>query len=157
MAAFQFRLKSLQSYREHKRNACRTLLAQCLAYEEDLQRQHEHLTNQRTAALAEFQELQSQQRLDITQAAARRFYASRLAGELRQLEVQRQKAAAQVQLCRQALIEADQSVKVLEQLSEKQAAEFHFVADQRESREREAIWQAGALVRTAATPRPPNE
>jgi flagellar export protein FliJ len=46
-------------------------------------------------------------------------------------------------LCRQALVKADQGVKVLEKLSERQLVEYLQAEDRKEARTLEEAWSAG--------------
>ncbi|MCH7689245.1 MAG: hypothetical protein IH899_21650 [Planctomycetes bacterium] len=53
--------------------------------------------------------------------------------------------AQQLVLCRQALSKADQDVKVLEKLEEKQREEFRYDEERREAHELEEVWISGHL------------
>jgi flagellar biosynthesis chaperone FliJ len=71
-----------------------------------------------------------------------------LSAEIQGLALRRREVAEQVSLCRKALVKADQGVKVLEQLRERQLREFERAEEHREAREREEIWQAGRMRET---------
>lgn len=145
MPKFRFRLESLQQFRENRRDLCRQALAQALAREAELAEQQAEAEREREATLAELRALNESDRLSIDRAAARRYHAGQLAYRIRQLELQRQQAAEVVAQCRQVLVQADQGVKVLEKLSEKQQAEFEAELERHAAREREDNWQAARL------------
>lgn len=145
MSKFRFRLESLQKFRENQRDLCRQALAQALAAEATLAEQHADVEREREATLAELRAFNDEDKLSIDRAAARRYHAGQLAYRLRQLDLQRQQAALVVTQCRQLLVQADQGVKVLEKLSEKQQAEFEAEVERRAAREREDNWQAARL------------
>lgn len=145
MSKFRFRLESLQKFRENQRDLCRQALAQALAAEATLAEQHADVEREREATLAELRAFNDEDKLSIDRAAARRYHAGQLAYRLRQLDLQRQQAALVVTQCRQLLVQADQGVKVLEKLSEKQQAEFEAEVERHAAREREDNWQAARL------------
>jgi flagellar biosynthesis chaperone FliJ len=145
VSKFRFRLESLQKFRENQRDLCRQALAQALAAEAALAEQHADVEREREATLAELRAFNDEDKLSIDRAAARRYHAGQLAYRLRQLELQRQQAALVVTQCRQLLVQADQGVKVLEKLSEKQQAEFEAEVERHAAREREDNWQAARL------------
>ncbi|MDX1969302.1 MAG: hypothetical protein SFV23_19145 [Planctomycetaceae bacterium] len=145
MAKFHFKLLPLQRYREQYRDVCRQGLARVLAEDAELLQRREELTAAREGVMAELLQLQNENRLNVDQTVARRFHAAQLTTQIRQLDMQREEVAVRMHVCRQALAKADQEVKVLEQLAEKQELEFRKVLEARESREREEVWQAGQL------------
>lgn len=148
MPKFRFRLESLQKFRENQRDLCRQALAQALAREVQLVEQRAEVERERDATLAELRALNEGDRLSIDRAAARRYHAGQLTYRIREVELKRQQAAAVVAQCRQALMQADQGVKVLEKLSEKQQAEFEAELERHAAREREDNWQAARLRET---------
>ncbi|HET6423832.1 MAG TPA: hypothetical protein VFG20_09130 [Planctomycetaceae bacterium] len=149
MPRFQFRLQSLLTYRESRRDLVRQYLAQMLAKDHELETERQAILDQRTALLIEMQALQQAQQLNVDHAASRRFHAGQLSLEAELIAQQRQRLGEQIAQCRQALTKADQNVKVLEQLSEKQLAEFLVQDEQRQAKQREDAWQAGKLAQAA--------
>ena len=145
MAQFRFRLQALQQYREHQRDLCRQLLAEALHEESELLRRRDLLTREREQILTEMGALELERRVNVDQAAARRYHAAQLQADVRQIDADRQRLAQRIQLCRQALSKADQGVKVLEKLAEKQKLEFLQGVEKAESREREEGWQSGRI------------
>ena len=69
-------------------------------------------------------------------------YAGQLSGDIGHIEAERNSLRRQIELCRQALLRADQAVKSLEKLAERQRTEFVFTQHAVESRELEQTWQA---------------
>jgi flagellar protein FliJ len=143
MARYQFRLASLLKYRESLRDQCRQVLAQWLRRDADLTTEQQRLEDERELQLSEMRAEQTDGTLQVDRLASRRYRAGQISGELAGLAQQRDELARQISLCRQALVKADQGVKVLEQLSDKQLAEFLAADEKRQARDREEIWQAG--------------
>jgi flagellar export protein FliJ len=143
---FSFRLQSLLNYREHRRDLCRQRLAAVLAEDAELVRQRDAVLAARGEMLDQLQALQQQPRLEVDPMAARRYHAGQLAADAVRLQQSRVQLAARIAQCRQELIQADQAVKVLEQLADKQRQQAADDQERRESREREEIWQAGQLT-----------
>ncbi len=143
MLRFQFRLAALQKYRESLRDQCRQVLAQWLQRDAAAIAEQQRLERER---LDQLEEMRTQQTgaalLSIDKLASRRYRAGQITAELAAVARQREELAAQISLCRQALVKADQGVKVLEQLSEKQFAEFEQAQEKVQAREREEVWQA---------------
>jgi len=140
-----FRFQALLQYREHLRDLCRQRLAELLAVDAELAHRKDTAVAARNELLNELRALLTQPRLEVDQAATRRYHAGQLAAEAQRLQHQRDQLAGRIAECRQALVKADQGVKVLEQLADKQRQAAEWEQDRRESREREEIWQAGRL------------
>lgn len=147
MPAFRFRLQSLLQYRESRRDLCRQFLAQLLEQDAELVRRRDAFLAERAAVLEQMADLQSQSPISVDQVASRRYRAGQLAMDARRVELEREQLGQQIALCRQALVKADQGVKVLEQLAEKQQEEFLAHLERQEARAREEAWQAGRLIR----------
>lgn len=149
MTQFRFRLSPLQKYREHRRDLCRQALAQALAADAQLVLDREQIMASREKVLQEIARLQQGQRMNVEQAAARRYHAGQLQMQARQIDADRELLAQRIQLCRLALATADQEVKVLENLSDRQRMEFEKIQESKEAREVEEVWQAGQLSKRA--------
>lgn len=147
MAHFTFRLRALQKLREHHRDQCREDLARVLAEDEALVAQRMELETSRVQTLEELQRRLQTQRVDVAYATALRQHVGQLQAQIRQVDRQRAEVAERLEACRQRLVAADQDVKVLEKLEEKQRAEHEQVAEAKSAREREEIWQAGRWTR----------
>ena len=142
MSVFRFPLEPLLDYRKHRRDLCRQQLAQTYAEEQSLQVQQQRLEQQRTQLIAELRELGAHGEVDIERAASRRYYAGRLLGDIAAMVRQRQAVRERMELCRRDVIKADQDVKVLEKLKQKQQTVFRDDAERREGRELEDTWSA---------------
>ena len=80
--------------------------------------------------------------VNVDASVSRRSYAGQLSGNICHIEADRTTLRRQIELCRQALIRADQAVKSLEKLAEQQRTEFVYTQERVESRELEQTWQA---------------
>jgi hypothetical protein len=166
MPRFRFSLAAVQRYREHLRDVVRQELAQLLARDATLIEQRDEFLRHRADNIREMQILdeflrhradniremqilQQQARLDVDQTAARRYHSAQLTSEASRVEWQRQQLSTVIANCRERLIRADQSVKVLDQLEEKQRAGFTQVMEAQEARDCEEAWQAGQLRRAS--------
>lgn len=143
MKKFKFRLESLLKIRRSHRDRCRQALAGIL-------RQDHELLARRSLTEAEYRLQIDELRLlglggnevDVDASAARRHFAVQLTGRIGEIDRQRGLLARQIDVCREALVRADQAVKALENLSERQLAEFVFDQQRAEAREIEETWQA---------------
>ena len=120
MSRFQFRLSTLKKLRESHRDELRLKLGE--AY------QAERLLAERAAAIrTEEEEAQEVQRsildantTDVSQLLDAQRYVAVLRNELTTLHNQSQMLATEIEKRRQALVAADQQVRVLEKLHERQ-------------------------------------
>lgn len=147
MRTFVFRFAALLRYRRNRRDLTRQLLAQTLAAQRELVGRRAELEAVQHELQDELRAGGQQGPLDIDRLAARRYYAGRLAGELLGLERNEELVTHQLSLCRQALLEADRDVKVLEKLEERQQADFRYEQERREGRELEEAWQSTTYSR----------
>jgi flagellar biosynthesis chaperone FliJ len=144
MSRYHFRLAALLRYRESLRDQCRQTLARWLSRDAALAEEQDTIEEERRQQHDEMRlALQTGGDLLVDRLAGRRYRLSQLATMQQALDKQRQEVARQVDLCRHALVRADQGVKALERLSDLQRAEFLQREELIESREREEIWQAG--------------
>ncbi len=143
MARFVFRLAALLKYRESLRDRCRQALAQLLQQDAALAHEQQRITDERQHQLNEMQTEQFLERIAIDKLASRRYHSGQLSAEIQRVVMQRQEVAKQLSLCRQALVKADQGVKVLEKLSERQLTEYLQAEDRKEARALEEAWSAG--------------
>jgi flagellar export protein FliJ len=145
LKAFQFKFQALLNYRENRRNLCRLYLAEALANDRDLVSQRRSLERNRNDQISELRDLNREGDVNIDRSASRRYFAGQLSGEMQRVDRNRSLIAQQLVLCRQALSKADQDVKVLEKLEEKQREEFRYDEERREAHELEEIWISGHL------------
>jgi flagellar export protein FliJ len=143
--AFKFKFAPLLKYRQHQRDLCRQLLAEAFAEDQALVDRREAVEQDRTQQLAEMRDMLAAGPVDIDRSAARRYHAAKLSLDVRLIEEQRRLVAQQIARCREALVQADQRVKALEKLSEKQAAAFAEEFERRTARDLEESWLATHL------------
>jgi flagellar export protein FliJ len=132
---FHFKLSSLLTHRERERDRCRQALAAALAAEQVLQRQQQSVDTQRTIQIDELRQLTKREHVDVVRWAARRTHADQLTQEIQALDSRRILAQQHIENARRDLTHADQEVKALEKLAEKQAAEHGLDQDRRLTRE----------------------
>src|SRR5438552_1327276 len=124
MARFQFRLAALLKYRESLRDRCRQALAQLQRQDAELAAEQERISDERERQLEEMRQAQFAGRIEVEKLTSRRYHSGQLTNEIHRVVQKRQELAQQLTLCRQALIKADQGVKVLEKLSERQLSDY---------------------------------
>lgn len=149
MKSFIFKLESLLRYRRHRRDLCRQLLADIFADDRRLQENRAALERQRTGQLGEIRALHEPGRIDIDRSAARRYFAGHVQNDILFIDRDREIVGEQMGQYRQALIQADREVKVLEKLRDKQHATFLYEQNRNEGRELEELWMATHLTEEA--------
>ena len=140
---FQFKFQALLNYRRNRRNLCRLYLAEVLANDHDLISQRRSLELNRNDQINELRELSREGDMNIDLSASRRYFTGQLTGEMQLVDRNRELISQQLKLCRQALSKADQDVKALENLEEKQKEEFLYYEERREEHELEEVWLSG--------------
>ncbi|MCH7990023.1 MAG: flagellar FliJ family protein [Planctomycetes bacterium] len=145
MKDFQFKFQSLLNYRRYRRNLCGIYLAEVLVKDRDLVSQRGSLERDRHDQLDELRDLSREGDVNIDRSASRRYFAGQLTGEMQLVDDNRSLIAQQLDLCRQALSKADQDVKVLEKLEEKQREVFRYDEERHEANELEEVWMSGHL------------
>ncbi len=145
MKQFQFKFQALLNFRKYRRNLCRLYMAEVLANDRDLVSQRRSLERDRSNQLDELRDLSREGDVNVDRSASRRYFAGQLTGEMHLVNRNRSLIAQQLVLCRQALSKADQDVKVLEKLEEKQREEFRYYEERREAHELEEAWISGHL------------
>ncbi len=134
MAKYRFRLATLQKLRETHRDEMRSKLAE--AY------QAERLLGEQVATIhAEEAELQQVHRktlqtgtTDVNRLLNVQRYSTALTGQLATIQEQSKMLAAEIEKRRLALVEADQQVRVLEKLRERQLEAHRSLALRAESK-----------------------
>lgn len=143
MKRFSFKLNPLLKLRKSQRDVCQQLLADVLRHDDDLISRRRRIESERESQIDELRALNGLGKdVDVHASASRRLYAVHLSGNLGQIDAERAALAGQIDLCRQALVRADQSVKSLERLADKQQAEFIYSQERLEERTLEDAWQA---------------
>ncbi|HEY2251788.1 MAG TPA: hypothetical protein VGH74_12035 [Planctomycetaceae bacterium] len=143
MKKFAFKLDPLLKLRTSQRDQCRQLLADVLRRDDELVHSRSETEKDRRIQIDELRELGSAGAgVNVDASVSRRSYAGRLTGHIGTIEAERLALSRQIDLCRQALIRADQAVKSLEKLAERQRSDFVFTQQSVEARELEQTWQA---------------
>ncbi len=145
MPNFTFRFQALLGYRKNRRDLCRQLLAELLADDTKLDRDRQKLEQNRAEQLQQLRELGERGSVDVDRLAARRYYAGQLVRDIHSIDHNRTLLSQQLDLCRQALTKADQDVKVLEKIAEKQLAEFQYEQQRKSERELNETWLAARV------------
>lgn len=142
MPRFRFQLEPLLRCRRSRRDLCRQVLAQVLADDRALAERQTGLERARAELLDELRRLGEEGEVDVDRSVSRRDFAGQLVAEARLLQHRRSLLAGQLELCRQALVKADQEVKALEKLEGRQRAEFEYQTERRDQRTLEEAWSA---------------
>ena len=135
-----FRLQAPLSYQSHKRELCRGVLAEALTELTRCEAEVMQLESDREAVVEEMQQITQGGAFNVDRAVSRRIHVGQLSQNILAAYRKIYLAQNQVDLCRRALIVADQKVKSLENLQEQDRLEFMQVQERKESREREDNW-----------------
>jgi|SRR5271157_4649690 len=134
MARFTFRLTALLRLRESRRDECRAALAEAYRIDEVLRKQFEGLGRE-LDALREFCRLNaSPGAVDVDRLVEAQRYELVARAQQQRLAQQRQAVAAEIERRRQALVEADREVRVLEKLRQRQAEQHRHEEERHESK-----------------------
>ena len=120
MAKFIFRMAPLLKLRESRRDECRAALAEALRVDEVLRKQIDNFDRE-LHALREFARQKSAPGgVDIDRLVEAQRYELVTRAQQRNVNQQRESVAAELERRREALVEADREVRVLEKLRERQ-------------------------------------
>jgi flagellar protein FliJ len=132
MAQFTFRFATLLRLRESHRDECRLALAEAQNVDEVLRKQVDALDRE-LDALREFcRRKASPGAVDVVRLVEAQRYELTSRAQRQKLIEQRQQVAAELDRRRQALVEADHEVRILEKLRERQAEAHRREEDLRE-------------------------
>lgn len=126
----------------HQRDLCRLYLGEALTADRILQERLESIDAERLLQLREGAQLLEPGRISIDRMMSRRYHLGQLQLQTRQVDLERQIVTEQIDLCRRALLQADQRVQALEKLRDQQLQEEAARAVRREERLVEEAWQA---------------
>jgi flagellar FliJ protein len=131
MTQFRFRLESLLRLRTAERDRRREELANAYRADQVLQQRQEAVEQE----LAETQR-QTKQRsepgtIHVDMLLNTHRYELVLTAQRQQIQRQRQVIATEMERRRQALVEADRELRILEKLREKHASEFEYAQQER--------------------------
>jgi len=140
---FKFKLGPLLKVRRNQRDLRRQALAQVLRSDDELLAERRLTEAERNLQIRELRALARKGAdLDVDASTARRFYAGQLSGRMSDIDSRRAALARRIEECRAVLLRADQAVKSLEKLAEKQEAEFIDRHERLDARLLEEAWQA---------------
>lgn len=139
MTEFRFRLASLMRLRESERDERREALAQAYRADQMLQQQQEAVQVELQENQRQVQQCAAPGPILVERLLGRHRYELVLQAQLRQLARQRQTIAAEIERRRQALVEADRELKILEKLRDRHYQEFVFQQQKLEMRELDEI------------------
>ncbi len=142
MGQFRFELEALLTYRRHQLEQCRRLMAEVLADQQACQAERAEWARERTQLEGDIRQQSLAGRVDISRMAAQRYYLTQLDVQSLQLQARETRIVQQLELCRQAVLQADRAVRALEQLREKRQHDFQQAEFKREQRELEESWTA---------------
>lgn len=143
MKKFLFKLNPVLKLRKNERDIRQQLLTDVLRVDGNLVDRRRQIEAERDGLIVELRALGSEgSDIDVDASTARRHYAVQLAGTMGEIDARRAALAGKIEQCRQALVRADQRVKALEKLAEKQETEFIFQQERLEFRGLEETWQA---------------
>lgn len=148
MAGFHFELEALLRYREHQRDQCRQLMASVLEDQSHCEQQISELLAEREQISQSLRESQAGGTLNIAGISSARFYQTQLDSQKRGIDLQLIRIGQQLDLCRQALRQADSAVKALEQLREKRLRAYQHKQMQQEQIQLQEAWTATRIGAT---------
>lgn len=140
MKQFKFRFASLLTLRENERDLRRQFLAEAMRQVEKLELRRRALEGTRQLQLDEMRQLGAPGEVQVDGATARRAYAGQVTAWILEIDQDLQTARHNLEVRRQELVLADQQVRVLENLRDKQLAEYQSEAERRDARQLEEAW-----------------
>jgi flagellar FliJ protein len=119
MARFRFRLQTLWRVREAARDELRARLAEAFQAERIVLDEQAAVAGEAASLADERRRLMAEGSLDVTRMLESQRYQLTLEAQSRSLAEQASKLAAEVENRRQAVVEADRQVRVLDKLRER--------------------------------------
>jgi flagellar protein FliJ len=135
---FQFRLKVLMQHREYLHRRAQMALADAQRQFEDVESQISNLQEEVRQQTLLWQERQAAG-IQVTHYLVFRDYLQSLEQHLLKLNSEREWAARQVEKARQALIEKEKEVKILESLREQGKEEYHHLELRKEQKKLDEV------------------
>jgi flagellar FliJ protein len=139
MPRFRFRLDTLRRLREMNRDELRVRLAEAYQAEQILAEQREALAGEAAALVATRRELVAAGAVDVTRMIESQRYQMLLEAQARTLADQAARLAQEVEARRQAVVEADRQVRVLDKLRERRQDEHTRAARAAEAKQLDEI------------------
>ena len=136
---FKFRLATLLRMRETLRDQCRAHLAEAYRADELLEQRMQQMGEQLELLKRECRLTVSPGVLKVDRVVEAQRFELSLRAQHRQLQLQRQAIAGEIERRRQLLLEANRQVRVLEQLRDRQAARHRHEEVQREIKQLDEV------------------
>jgi flagellar export protein FliJ len=134
MPQFHFRLDKVHRVRENTRQQRRIELLEAQQAEDQAAAQVAELQAELQSLREHLQSAGAPGELNLDDLRHAQRYEHSLRGELESAQIRRETLSAEVQRRRQALVEADREVKVLDRYEDKQRAQFRIDQARREAR-----------------------
>ncbi len=138
--AFHFRLQALLDLRTRTRDAARQHLADALASQREVESRRDQMTLDIREHENQVRELGTG-RINIGRLNRQRHYLTHLGQKLRTSQQEATDAAKLVEQRQSELAIAEQEVRLLEKLREKQSDEFNYEQEKKAELQREEAWQ----------------
>ena len=148
MMQFRFRLSMLLRLRENLRDECRQQLAAAQWAEEIVVARMIELDTEMQGLRRQTHAASRPGPVDIDRLLNAGRYDMTLRAERQVAQDQRQKVVAEIQRRREALVEADRDVKILEKLREKQSARHRYEENIRDVKQLDAVALRMATTKT---------
>jgi flagellar FliJ protein len=149
MSVFRFRLAPVLRLREATRDERRSALAEAYRVDELLRRRLEAVAAELAGLLGVSRLAARPGPVDVDRLVETQRYTLALRSQQAQILRQREDVAAEIQRRRQALLEADREVRVLEKLRQRQADRHRADEQRREGKRLDEIAQQNALREVA--------
>ncbi|MDA0834595.1 MAG: flagellar FliJ family protein [Planctomycetota bacterium] len=146
MTAYIFPLEAVRKIRRHRLDLCEQLLGYVLGEARKLDAQMSELQSSRDLQLSEIRQGTGEGAVDVDRTASRRFYAGRVSVDIAEVEHHRHIVGQQLELCRHAIVKAEQELKVIDKIEQRRREEFDRQQERKEQFEREEAWQAIRLT-----------
>jgi len=145
MAKFKFRLATLLRLRESARDERRTLLAQAYRAEDLILEERQRIEAERAALERQIRDAAGPGEIEVDRLLEAQRFELVLRTQKEQLARQHEQVKAEIERRRQALVEANREVQVLEKLREKQHQRWRDEEDRREVKRLDEVGQRRAL------------
>jgi flagellar FliJ protein len=134
MARFKFRLATLRKIRETIRDDRRARLAEAYRADEILEEQADEIGRNLGMLYEECRRVSSPGEVDVDRLTQAHLHELVLRGQQHQLRLQRERVAVETEARREALVQANREVRILEKLEEKQRDRYRREESRRETR-----------------------
>ena len=145
MAAFRFSLASVLRLRNRKRDECRRVLARAVEQLEELEARNQRVLDEQKELSSLLKQQSQSGKIDIDLISRCQMHISELGRLYQQNLLECERARNAVAQCRAQLVVADQQVKALEKLEDKQRDEFRREQAKQDLEEQEDVLAAHRL------------